>query len=101
MHRYALGSDAVNVNKVTVFTRGIFDVTRLLGGPLCTSLPGFLHGDPSLYKELKLKEPRQKKYGSYVSILLHISVFVYNEECFLDKREKPKRTDTIKPHCPD
>ena len=60
MHRYVLGSEAVNVNNVTVCTRRIFDVTRLLGGPLYISLPGFLHGDPSLYKELKLQERRKK-----------------------------------------
>ncbi|XP_068729884.1 lysosome membrane protein 2-A-like isoform X1 [Montipora capricornis] len=68
MHRYVLRPDAVNVNNVTVFKRGIFDVTRLLGGPLYISLPGFLHGDPSLYNELKLQKPRPRKYGSYLNI---------------------------------
>ncbi|XP_068682792.1 lysosome membrane protein 2-A-like [Montipora foliosa] len=68
MHRYVLRSDVVNVNNVTVFKRGIFDVTRLLGGPLYISLPGFLHGDPSLYNELKLQKPRPRKYGSYLNI---------------------------------
>ena len=70
MHKYVLEKSAVEVNNVTVFTRGVFDVTRSFGGPMYISLPGFLHGEPSLYKEFNLPKPDVKKYESFVSIIL-------------------------------
>ena len=69
MHKYVLDKSALEVNNVTVFTRGIFDVTRVLGGPIYASLPGFLYGDPSLYKELDLSAPVSEEHESFVSVL--------------------------------
>ena len=68
MHRYVLGDNALKVNNVTVFTRGVFDVTRIFQGPMYISLPGFLHGEPMLYQNLNLPKPDLKKYESFVSI---------------------------------
>ncbi|XP_078355185.1 sensory neuron membrane protein 1-like [Oculina patagonica] len=68
MHKYVLDKSALEVNNVTVFTRGIFDVTRVMKGPIYASLPGFLHGDPSLYKELDLNAPETEKYESFLSV---------------------------------
>lgn len=67
-HKYMLGDNALKVNNVTVFTRGIFNVSRLFGGPLYVSLPRFFHADKSLHKELTLPSPRQNKHSSFVSI---------------------------------
>lgn len=68
MHKYLLDESAVQVNNVTVFTKGIFDVTGVLGGPIYASLPGFLYGEPSLYKDLGLDTPDAQKYESLVSL---------------------------------
>ena len=82
-HKYVLGDHALKVNNATVFTRGIFDVSRLLGGPLYVSLPGFFHADKSLHKELNLSLPQQNKYGSFVSIS-GTYFFVSDFTCFID-----------------
>ena len=58
---------AVEVNNVTVFTKGVFDVSRVLGGPIYASLPGLLCGKESLYKDLGLDTPDAQKYESLVS----------------------------------
>ena len=68
VHKYVLDKSALKVNNVTVFTRGIFDVTRVLQAPIYASLPGFLHGDSSLYKELNLSAPDAEEYESFVSV---------------------------------
>lgn len=70
MHKYVLDKSALEVNNVTVFTRGIFDVTRFTKGPIYASLPGFLHGDSSLFKELGLTAPDTEKYESFVSVYI-------------------------------
>lgn len=75
MHRYVLGKSAVEVNNVTVFTQGVFDVTRIFGGPMYISLPGFLYGEPSLYEELNLPKPDVKKHESFVSIRVKDKLF--------------------------
>jgi len=67
-HKYMLGDNALKVNNVTVFTRGIFDVSRLFRGPLYVSLPGFFHADKSLHKELNLPSPQQNKHSSFLKI---------------------------------
>ena len=67
MHKYLLDESAVEVNNVTVFTKGVFDVSRVLGGPIYASLPGFLCGKESLYKDLGLDTPDAQKYESLVS----------------------------------
>ena len=82
MHRYVLGKSAVEVNNVTVFTQGVFDVTRIFGGPMYISLPGFLHGEPSLYKELNLPKPDVKKYESFVSIIVKEKLFDPSDPTF-------------------
>ena len=76
MHRYTLDKSALDVNNVTVFTKGVFDVRRVSGGPLFFSLPRFLHSD-SLHKELNLSAPEEKKHESFVSI----SIFGGNIVC--------------------
>ena len=68
MHKYVLKKAALATNNVTIFTPGVFDVTRVLQGPLYISLPGFLYSEPSSYKELNLPEPNVEKYESFVSI---------------------------------
>lgn len=78
-----LGDNALKVNNVTVFTRGIFDVSRLFGGPLYVSLPRFFHADKSLHKELNLRSPRQNKHSSFVSIS-GIYFFVSDFISFID-----------------
>ena len=75
MHRYTLDKSALDVNNVTVFTKGVFDVHRVLGGPLFFSLPRFLHSD-SLHKELNLTAPEEKKHESFVSIRIFSGNFV-------------------------
>ena len=70
MHKYGLEKSALEVNNVTVFTRGVFDVSRVLKSPLYLSLPGFLYGDPSLYKGVDLSTPDEGKYESFVSVIL-------------------------------
>ena len=82
-HKYMLGDNALKVNNVTVFTRGIFDVSRLFGGPLYVSLPRFFHADKSLHKELTLPSPRQNKHSSFVSIS-GIYFFVSDFISFID-----------------
>ncbi|CAH3030946.1 unnamed protein product [Porites evermanni] len=67
MHRYTLDKSALDVNNVTVFTKGVFDVSRVSGGPLFFSLPRFLHGG-SLHEELDLPAPEEKKHESFLSI---------------------------------
>lgn len=67
MHRYTLDKSALDVNNVTVFTKGVFDVRKVLGGPLFFSLPRFLHSD-SLHEELDLPAPEEKKHESFLSI---------------------------------
>ena len=68
MHRYVLQKSAIEVNNVNVLKKGVFDVSRVSGGPIFLSLPRFLYGDSSLYKELNLPEPEAKKHESFVSI---------------------------------
>ena len=70
MHKYGLEKPALEVNNVTVFTRGVFDVSRVLKSPIYLSLPGFLYGDPSLYQDLNLPTPAEGEYESFVSIVL-------------------------------
>lgn len=67
MHRYTLDKSALDINNVTVFTKAVFDVSRVLGGPLFFSLPRFLHSD-SLHEELNLPAPEEKKHESFLSI---------------------------------
>lgn len=71
MHRYVISESAVEVNNMTVFTKGVFDVSRVLKAPIYTSLPGFLYGEDSLYGDLGLPVPNEQKYGSYVSINIY------------------------------
>lgn len=68
MHKYVLDKSALRVNNVTVFTRGIFDITRVIKGPIYASLPRFLYGDPSLYKDLDLSTPDAEEHESFVSV---------------------------------
>ena len=68
MHRYGLKKSALEVNNVTVFTRGVFDVSRVLKSPVYLSLPGFLYGDPSLYRDVGLSTPDEGRYESFVSV---------------------------------
>ena len=68
MHKYVLDKSALEVNNVTVFTQGIFDVTRVTKSPIYLSLPRFLYGDPSLYKDLGLSTPDAEKHESFVSV---------------------------------
>ena len=75
MHRYTLEKSALDVNNVTVFTKGVFDVSRVLRGPLFFSLPWFLHSD-SLHEELNLPPPEEKKHESFVSIRFFSDNFV-------------------------
>lgn len=75
MHRYTLDKSALDVNNVTVFTKGVFDVHRVLGGPLFFSLPRFLHSD-SLHEELDLPAPEETKHESFVSIRIFSGNFV-------------------------
>ena len=75
MHRYTLDKSALDVNNVTVFTKGVFDVSRVSGGPLFFSLPRFLHGG-SLHEELDLPAPEEKKHESFVSIRIFSGNFV-------------------------
>ena len=39
---------------MTVFTKGVFDVSLVPEGPIYGSLPGFLYAEESLYKDLSL-----------------------------------------------
>ena len=39
---------------MTVFTKGVFDVSLVPEGPIYASLPGFLYAEESLYKDLSL-----------------------------------------------
>ena len=82
-HKYVLGDNALKVNNVTVFTSGIFDVSRLFDGPLHVSLPGFFHADKSLHKELDLPSPQPTKHSSFVSIS-GTYFFVSDFICFFD-----------------
>lgn len=75
MHRYTLDKSALDINNVTVFTKAVFDVSRVLGGPLFFSLPRFLHSD-SLHEELNLPAPEEKKHESFVSIRIFSGNFV-------------------------
>ena len=68
MHKYRLEKSALKVNNVTVFTQGVFDVRRVLKSPIYLSLPGFLYGDPSLYKAVGLSTPDEEEYESFVSV---------------------------------
>jgi len=68
MHKYGLEKSALEVNNVTIFTRGVFDVSRVFKSPIRMSLPGFLYGDPSLYQDLNLSTPDEGKYESFLSI---------------------------------
>ena len=68
MHKYLLDEAAVEVNNVTVFTKGVFDVSRVLGGPIYASLPAFLYGEESLHKDLGLDKPTADKHESLVSL---------------------------------
>ena len=68
MHKYVLGKSALEVDNVTVFTPGVFDVSRVLKAPIYVTLPRFLHGDPSLHTELNLPAPDTEKHESFVSI---------------------------------
>ena len=68
MHKYSLEKSALKVDNVTVFTRGVFDVSRVLESPVYLSLPGFLYGDPSLYKDVGLSTPDEEEYESFVSV---------------------------------
>ena len=68
MHKYRLEKRALEVNNVTVFTQGVFDVSRVLKSPIYLSLPGFLYGDPSLYKDVGLSTPDEEEYESFVSV---------------------------------
>ena len=68
MHRYGLEKSALEVNNVTVFTRGVFDVSRVLKSPVYLSLPGFLYGDSSLYQDVGLSTPDEGRYESFVSV---------------------------------
>lgn len=68
MHKYLLDEAAVEVNNVTVFTKGVFDVSRVLGGPIYASLPAFLYGEESLHKDLGLDKPTADKHESLLSI---------------------------------
>ena len=52
---------------MTVFTKGVFDVSLVLEGLIYASLPGFLYGEESLYKDLSLDTPDAEKYASLVS----------------------------------
>lgn len=70
MHKYGLEKSALEVNNVTIFTRGVFDVSRVFKSPIRMSLPGFLYGDPSLYQDLNLSTPDEGKYESFVSVIL-------------------------------
>ena len=70
MHKYGLEKSALEVNNVTVFTRGVFDVRRVSKSPIYLSLPGFLYGDPSLYQDLNLSKPDEGEYESFVSVVL-------------------------------
>lgn len=71
MHRYVISESAVEVNNMTVFTKGVFDVSRVLKAPIYASLPGFLYGEDSLYGDLGLPVPNEQKYGSSVSINIY------------------------------
>lgn len=75
MHRHTMDKSALDVNNVTMFTKGVFDVRRVLRGPLFFSLPRFLHGG-SLHKELNLPAPEEKKHESFVSIRIFSGNFV-------------------------
>lgn len=68
MHKYRLEKRALEVNNVTVFTQGVFDVSRVLKSPIYLSLPGFLYGDRSLYKDVGLSTPDEEEYESFVSV---------------------------------
>lgn len=85
MHRYTLDKSALDVNNVTVFTKGVFDVSRVSGGPLFFSLPRFLHGG-SLHEELDLPAPEEKKHESFVSIRIFSGNFVCLCVCELHKK---------------
>lgn len=73
MNRYVISESAVEVNNMTVFTKGIFDVSRFLKGPIYASLPGFLYGEEPLFEDLGFPAPDEQKYGSYVSINIYTS----------------------------
>lgn len=73
MNRYVISESAVEVNNMTVFTKGIFDVSRFLKGPIYASLPGFLYGEEPLFEDLGFPAPDVQKYGSYVSINIYTS----------------------------
>ncbi|PFX19537.1 uncharacterized protein LOC111338069 [Stylophora pistillata] len=68
MHKYSLDEAAVEVNNVTVFTKGVFDVSRVLKGPFYASLPGFLYGEESLHVDLDHDKPTVDKHESLLSI---------------------------------
>ena len=70
MHRYSLDEAALEVNNVTVFTRGLFDVSKVLQGPIYASLPRFLYGDHALKGELDLPKPEEGMHGSFVSTVV-------------------------------
>lgn len=73
MHKYVLAKSALEVNNVTIFTRGVFDVSRVMKGPIYMSLPWFLYGDPSLYNDVGLSPPDAGKYESFVSVFFIVT----------------------------
>ena len=76
MHKYVLKKSALEVNNVTLFTRGVFDTSGVMRAPIYVSLPRFLYGDPSMNMDLGLPLPDVEKHGSYVSEFCNLSVLL-------------------------